>query len=225
MQRRQAIGLQAGESDAHHSPCAGGDRVLRDSSPQLRAALRGESKAAILATVPMEPLSGKVAALARGDYASKPIERIDGIGLLRQNRSKRRSGALRTPNPFEDAVLAATNLATTPTPPPRISRPAGWCLLRLLAAFRRVGSGSASCAAKWFRWPDQCATSWPAPVVSHSHSCGTATDSPTRFASSWLPPCVRRHRDHRVPRIPPEHELRADGRHGKRSLPVGVSAL
>ncbi|MNL20565.1 ADP-ribosyl-[dinitrogen reductase] glycohydrolase [compost metagenome] len=76
---------------------------------QLGAALQGESKAAILATVPLAPLSEKVAALARGDYASKPIERIKGSGYCVESLEAALWCFAHTDS-FEQAVLAAANL-------------------------------------------------------------------------------------------------------------------
>ncbi|MDZ4360104.1 MAG: ADP-ribosylglycohydrolase family protein [Variovorax sp.] len=76
---------------------------------QLRAALQGESKAAILATAPLAPLGEKVAALARGDYASKPIERIRGSGYCVESLEAALWCFAHTES-FEGAVLAAVNL-------------------------------------------------------------------------------------------------------------------
>lgn len=76
---------------------------------QLRAALLGEGKAAILATAPLAPLSEKVAGLARGDYASKPIERIKGSGYCVESLEAALWCFAHTES-FEQAVLAATNL-------------------------------------------------------------------------------------------------------------------
>ncbi|MDP9891785.1 ADP-ribosyl-[dinitrogen reductase] hydrolase [Variovorax boronicumulans] len=76
---------------------------------QLRAALQGEGKAAILATAPLAPLSEKVAALARGDYASKPIEHIKGSGYCVESLEAALWCFAHTDS-FEQAVLAATNL-------------------------------------------------------------------------------------------------------------------
>jgi ADP-ribosyl-[dinitrogen reductase] hydrolase len=76
---------------------------------QLRAALQGERKAAILATAPLAPLSEKVAALARGDYASKPIERIKGSGYCVESLEAALWCFVHTES-FEQAVLAAANL-------------------------------------------------------------------------------------------------------------------
>lgn len=76
---------------------------------QLRAALQGESKAAILATAPLTPLSEKVAALARGDYASKPIEHIKGSGYCVESLEAVLWCFAHTDS-FEQAVLAAANL-------------------------------------------------------------------------------------------------------------------
>ena len=76
---------------------------------QLRAALLGEGRAAILATAPLAPLSEKVAGLARGDYASKPIERIKGSGYCVESLEAALWCFAHTDS-FEQAVLAATNL-------------------------------------------------------------------------------------------------------------------
>jgi len=76
---------------------------------QLRAALQGESKAAILATAPLASLSEKVAALARGDYASKPIECIKGSGYCVESLEAALWCFAHTES-FESAVLAAVNL-------------------------------------------------------------------------------------------------------------------
>ncbi|MDM0010754.1 ADP-ribosylglycohydrolase family protein [Variovorax sp. J22G73] len=76
---------------------------------QLRAALLGESKAAILATAPLAVLSEKVAALARGDYATKPRERIKGSGYCVESLEAALWCFAHTQS-FEEAVLAATNL-------------------------------------------------------------------------------------------------------------------
>ncbi|MDQ0013306.1 ADP-ribosyl-[dinitrogen reductase] hydrolase [Variovorax boronicumulans] len=76
---------------------------------QLRAALQGEDKAAILATAPLAPLSEKVAALARGDYASKPIEKIKGSGYCVESLEAALWCFAHTES-FEHAVLAAANL-------------------------------------------------------------------------------------------------------------------
>jgi ADP-ribosyl-[dinitrogen reductase] hydrolase len=76
---------------------------------QLRAALLGEDKAAILATAPLAPLSDKVAALARGDYAGKPVERIKGSGYCVESLEAALWCFAHTSS-FEEAVLAAANL-------------------------------------------------------------------------------------------------------------------
>ncbi|MGJ7528599.1 ADP-ribosylglycohydrolase family protein [Variovorax sp. GB1P17] len=76
---------------------------------QLRAALRGESKTAILSTAPLEPLSEKVAALARGDYTTKPREHISGSGYCVESLEAALWCFAHTDS-FEQAVLAAVNL-------------------------------------------------------------------------------------------------------------------
>lgn len=76
---------------------------------QVRAALLGESKAAILATAPLAVLSEKVEALARGDYATKPRERIKGSGYCVESLEAALWCFAHTQS-FEEAVLAATNL-------------------------------------------------------------------------------------------------------------------
>ncbi|MET3493297.1 ADP-ribosylglycohydrolase family protein [Variovorax boronicumulans] len=76
---------------------------------QLRAALQGESKAAILATSSLTPLSEKVAALARGDYASKPVGRIKGSGYCVESLEAALWCFAHTDS-FAQAVLAAVNL-------------------------------------------------------------------------------------------------------------------
>ncbi|SEU09302.1 ADP-ribosylglycohydrolase family protein [Variovorax sp. OV084] len=105
----EATWQQAGESTRTTHGALEAIECSRLFALQLRAALRGESKAAILATVPMEPLSEKVAALARGDYASKPIERIKGSGYCVESLEAALWCFAHTES-FEDAVLAATNL-------------------------------------------------------------------------------------------------------------------
>ncbi|MET3180635.1 UNVERIFIED_ORG: ADP-ribosyl-[dinitrogen reductase] hydrolase [Variovorax guangxiensis] len=76
---------------------------------QLRSALRGEDKAAILSTEPLAPLSAKVAALAGGAYASKPVEQIKGSGYCVESLEAALWCFANTGS-FEEAVLAATNL-------------------------------------------------------------------------------------------------------------------
>jgi len=76
---------------------------------QLRAALRGESKEAILAAVPPAPLSEKVAALARGSHASKPVAQIKGSGYCVESLEAALWCFANTGS-FEEAVLAAANL-------------------------------------------------------------------------------------------------------------------
>ncbi|WP_432731075.1 ADP-ribosylglycohydrolase family protein [Variovorax sp. W6] len=76
---------------------------------QLRSALRGDKKAAILSTEPLAPLSTKVAALASGGYASKPVEQIKGSGYCVESLEAALWCFANTGS-FEEAVLAATNL-------------------------------------------------------------------------------------------------------------------
>jgi ADP-ribosyl-[dinitrogen reductase] hydrolase len=76
----QATWRQAGESTRTTHGAQEAIECSQLLALQLRAALLGESKAAVLATAPLAPLSEKVAALARGDCASKPRERIKGSG-------------------------------------------------------------------------------------------------------------------------------------------------
>ena len=76
---------------------------------QLRAALRGESKAAILTSTPPAPLSEKVAALARGSHGSKPVGQIRGSGYCVESLEAALWCFANTGS-FEEAVLAATNL-------------------------------------------------------------------------------------------------------------------
>ena len=58
---------------------------------------------------PPAPLSEKVAALARGDYASKPREHIKGSGYCVESLEAALWCFAHTQS-FEEAVLAATNL-------------------------------------------------------------------------------------------------------------------
>ncbi|RSZ39810.1 MULTISPECIES: ADP-ribosylglycohydrolase family protein [unclassified Variovorax] len=76
---------------------------------QLRSALRGEDKAAILSTEPLAPLSAKVAALAGSGYASKPVEQIRGSGYCVESLEAALWCFANTGS-FEEAVLAAANL-------------------------------------------------------------------------------------------------------------------
>lgn len=76
---------------------------------QLRSALRGEDKAAILSTEPLAPLSAKIAALAGSAYASKPVEQISGSGYCVESLEAALWCFANTGS-FEEAVLAATNL-------------------------------------------------------------------------------------------------------------------
>lgn len=76
---------------------------------QLRSALRGEDKAAILSTEPLAPMSAKVAALASSGYASKPVEQIRGSGYCVESLEAALWCFANTGS-FEEAVLAAANL-------------------------------------------------------------------------------------------------------------------
>ena len=100
---------QAGESTRTTHGALEAIECSRLFALQLRAALQGESKAAILATMPLEPLSEKVAALARGDHASKPRERIKGSGYCVESLEAALWCFTHTDS-FEAAVLAAANL-------------------------------------------------------------------------------------------------------------------
>ncbi|SFP32077.1 ADP-ribosyl-[dinitrogen reductase] hydrolase [Variovorax sp. OK605] len=105
----QATWQQAGESTrtTHGALEAIGCSQL--FALQLRAALHGEGKAAILSTAPLAPLSDKVAALARGDYAAKPVAQIKGSGYCVESLEAALWCFAHTGS-FEEAVLAATNL-------------------------------------------------------------------------------------------------------------------
>lgn len=105
----EATWQQAGESTRTTHGALEAIECSRLFALQLRAALRGESKAAILATAPLAPLSDKVAALARGGYASKPIARIKGSGYCVESLEAALWCFAHTQS-FEEAVLAATNL-------------------------------------------------------------------------------------------------------------------
>lgn len=100
---------QAGESTRTTHGALEAIECSRLFALQLRTALRGESKAAILSITPLEPLSEKVAALARGDYASKPRERIKGSGYCVESLEAALWCFAHT-DTFEQAVLAAVNL-------------------------------------------------------------------------------------------------------------------
>ncbi|RQO53154.1 ADP-ribosylglycohydrolase [Variovorax sp. KBW07] len=100
---------QAGESTRNTHGALEAIECSRLFALQLCAALRGESKAAILSIAPLEPLSEKVAALARGDYAAKPRERIKGSGYCVESLEAALWCFAHT-DTFEQAVLAAVNL-------------------------------------------------------------------------------------------------------------------
>lgn len=101
--------LQAGESTRTTHGALEAIECSRLFALQLRAALQGQSKAAILATMPLEPLSEKVAALARGDYTTKPREHIEGSGYCVESLEAALWCFAHTDS-FEQAVLAAANL-------------------------------------------------------------------------------------------------------------------
>jgi ADP-ribosyl-[dinitrogen reductase] hydrolase len=105
----QATWRQAGESTRTTHGAQEAIECSQLLALQLRAALLGESKAAVLATAPLAPLSEKVAALARGDCASKPRERIKGSGYCVESLEAALWCFAHTQS-FEEAVLAATNL-------------------------------------------------------------------------------------------------------------------
>ena len=105
----QAVWKQAGESTRTTHGAHEAIECSQLFALQLRAALRGEGKEAILSTAPLAPLSDKVMALARGDYASKPIDRIKGSGYCVESLEAALWCFAHTRS-FEEAVLAATNL-------------------------------------------------------------------------------------------------------------------
>lgn len=105
----EATWQQAGESTRTTHGALETIECSRLFALQLRAALQGEGKAAILATAPPAPLSEKVAALARGDYAWKPREHIKGSGYCVESLEAALWCFAHTQS-FEEAVLAATNL-------------------------------------------------------------------------------------------------------------------
>lgn len=105
----EATWQQAGESTRTTHGALEAIECSRLFALQLRAALQGEGKAAILAIAPPAPLSEKVAALARGDYASKPREHIKGSGYCVESLEAALWCFAHTQS-FEEAVLAATNL-------------------------------------------------------------------------------------------------------------------
>ncbi|KIQ22914.1 ADP-ribosylglycohydrolase [Variovorax paradoxus] len=105
----EATWQQAGESSRTTHGAQEAIECSQLFALQLRAALLGEGKAAILAAAPLAPLGEKVAALARGDYASKPIERIKGSGYCVESLEAALWCFAHTDS-FEQAVLAATNL-------------------------------------------------------------------------------------------------------------------
>ncbi|HEX7864436.1 MAG TPA: ADP-ribosylglycohydrolase family protein [Variovorax sp.] len=105
----QATWKQAGESTRTTHGAQEAIECSQLFALQLRSALHGEGKAAILATAPLAPLSEKVAALANGGYASKPVELIKGSGYCVESLEAALWCFANTGS-FEEAVLAATNL-------------------------------------------------------------------------------------------------------------------
>ncbi|EJL89244.1 ADP-ribosylglycohydrolase [Polaromonas sp. CF318] len=76
---------------------------------QLRAALIGATKEAILATTVPEPLSAKVAAIAAAKFINKPREAIKGSGYCVEALEAALWCFAHTAS-FEEAILAAANL-------------------------------------------------------------------------------------------------------------------
>lgn len=76
---------------------------------QLRAALMGATKEAILATTLPEPLSARVAAIAAAGFIEKPRESIKGSGYCVEALEAALWCFFHTAS-FEEAVLAAANL-------------------------------------------------------------------------------------------------------------------
>ena len=76
---------------------------------QLRAALMGATKEAILASTVPEPLSRKVAAIAAAEFIGKPREAIKGSGYCVEALEAALWCFIHTGS-FEEAVLAAANL-------------------------------------------------------------------------------------------------------------------
>lgn len=76
---------------------------------QLRAALCGASKDAILAVAPPGPLAATVAAIADGTYLQKPVERISGSGYCIESLEAALWCFWHTDS-FREAVLCAANL-------------------------------------------------------------------------------------------------------------------
>jgi ADP-ribosyl-[dinitrogen reductase] hydrolase len=105
----EATWQQAGESTRTTHGALETIECSRLFALQLRAALQGEDKATILATAPLEPLCEKVAALARGDYASKPIAHIKGSGYCVESLEAA-LWCFEHTDSLESAVLAAANL-------------------------------------------------------------------------------------------------------------------
>jgi ADP-ribosyl-[dinitrogen reductase] hydrolase len=76
---------------------------------QLRAALNGASKEALLGTAPLEPLSAQVQALAAGAYRQKSREAVRGSGYCVESLEAALWSFAQTSS-FEDAILLAANL-------------------------------------------------------------------------------------------------------------------
>jgi ADP-ribosyl-[dinitrogen reductase] hydrolase len=76
---------------------------------QLRAALMGATKEAILASTVPEPLSRRVAAIAAAEFVGKPREAIRGSGYCVEALEAALWCFIHTGS-FEEAVLAAANL-------------------------------------------------------------------------------------------------------------------
>lgn len=105
----EATWKQAGESTRTTHGALEAIECSRLFALQLRSALRGEDKAAILSTTPLAPLSEKVAALARNDHASKTAGQIKGSGYCVESLEAALWCFANTGS-FEEAVLAAANL-------------------------------------------------------------------------------------------------------------------
>ncbi|BEP43354.1 hypothetical protein GmRootV15_39430 [Variovorax sp. V15] len=111
----EATWTQAGESARTTHGALEAIECSRLFALQLRSALLGKGKAAILSTEPLAPLNKKVAALTRNDHASRAPGRSRDRATA-SNRSKRRSGVSRTPAPSRKPCSPPPTSATTPTP-------------------------------------------------------------------------------------------------------------
>ena len=105
----EATWQQAGESTRTTHGALEAIECSRLFALQLRAALLGQEKDLILATTPLEPLSAKVSALARGEYVAKSPEHIKGSGYCIESLEAALWCFAHT-NSFEEAVLTAANL-------------------------------------------------------------------------------------------------------------------